>query len=345
MKISAGQIAGFLARPPETLRAALIYGPDRGLARERAERLAAATVSDPSDPFMTENLQGEDIRRDPARLAEAAAALALGGGKRLVRLREADDGAAPAFREFLKNPPETALVIITAGDLPARSALRKQFETAGPEAAALPCYADDSGSLRQLARQVLADGGVTAPDPVLLWLESRLGADRGASRMELEKLALYAGAGSTLTLEDALACVGDAAAIGLEDAVMAMAEGDAAALDLALERLWADGASPVAPLRAAAGHVMRLQQAVAAREAGQSVDQAVQGLRPPVFWKTVPRFRAQLGFWDRALGAAALAALLGAESAVKRSGAPAVPLTGWALHRVAALARQRRKQQ
>ncbi len=343
MKLSAGQIPGFLARPPETVRAVLVYGPDGGLVRERAERLAAAVVSDPSDPFLTENLQADEVRRSPARLAEAAAALALGGGRRLVRLRDADDSIAAAFGDFLKDPPGTAMVVVTAGDLPARSPLRKQFEAAGNSAAALPCYSDDSGSLRQLISQVLAEGGVTAPDPVVLWLETHLGADRGASRMELEKLRLYAGPGATLTLEDALACTGDAAAIGLEDAVMAAAEGNAAALDLALERLWADGVSPVAPLRAAANHVMRLQQALAARGRGQSADQAVQGLRPPVFWKAVPRFKTQLGFWDRELGAAALATLLEAETAVKRSGTPAVSLAGWALHRVAALARQRQQ--
>ena len=44
-------IERFLARPEVGIRAALIYGRDMGVVRDRAIALAAKVVKDPDDPF------------------------------------------------------------------------------------------------------------------------------------------------------------------------------------------------------------------------------------------------------------------------------------------------------
>ncbi len=45
------EIDAFLARPDPGRPIILLYGPDSGLVRERAEALLASAVDDPSDPF------------------------------------------------------------------------------------------------------------------------------------------------------------------------------------------------------------------------------------------------------------------------------------------------------
>ena len=50
MKLSAGQIDGFLHRPDPQIRAVLLFGPDAGLVRERADTLARAICPDLHDP-------------------------------------------------------------------------------------------------------------------------------------------------------------------------------------------------------------------------------------------------------------------------------------------------------
>ena len=50
MKLSARDIQGFLERPFRT-QAVLIYGPDRGLIRQRMDVIASQVVADVNDPF------------------------------------------------------------------------------------------------------------------------------------------------------------------------------------------------------------------------------------------------------------------------------------------------------
>src|SRR5207244_10734701 len=131
--------------------AVLLSGPDAGLARERADTVARAICPDLRDPFRVADLTAGVLASDPARLADEAAQIGLLGGRRVVRVREAGDGLAPLFARFLADTVADALVIAEAGDLPARSALRRAFDDA-PRAAAIGCYPDGPRDLAQVIR-------------------------------------------------------------------------------------------------------------------------------------------------------------------------------------------------
>ena len=89
MKISAGASDRFVAKPDPAVVAVLLYGPDRGLVQERAERLAKTVVETLDDPFRVVDLNASVLVSDPARLADEAAAQSLMGGRRVVRVRAA----------------------------------------------------------------------------------------------------------------------------------------------------------------------------------------------------------------------------------------------------------------
>ncbi len=58
----------------------LVYGPDAGLVRERAETIIRASVDDPRDPFALAHLEGDVLASEPSRLAEEAHTVPLFGG-------------------------------------------------------------------------------------------------------------------------------------------------------------------------------------------------------------------------------------------------------------------------
>ena len=68
MKISARQADGFVKQPDPKVRAVLVFGPDSGLVRERAETLAHGVVDDLSDPFRVAELDSSAVAKDPALL-------------------------------------------------------------------------------------------------------------------------------------------------------------------------------------------------------------------------------------------------------------------------------------
>jgi len=343
MKVQPRDAEGFCAKPPADVIAVLLYGPDGGLVRERAARLRASVVPDPGDPFRLAELTADGLKSDPAQLRDEAQAMVFGGGRRAISLRDAGDGLAKLFQDFLQKPcGDDALVIVEAGDLGPRG-LRKVFEGA-KQAAAIACYRDEGEALKILIRQHLAAESLQLAPEALDYLATRLGGDRRLTRQELDKLALYKGlgAGARIELEEAQAVIGDTAERTLDDLVLAVGGGDLPAALRDLGRAWAEGTAPIALLRAVSRHIQRLHLLSGAIAAGARPQDAVQALRPPVFWKHRSTVAEQAGAWSGARLGRALGRLLETEASCKKTGAPARLLTERLLVELTAKAPRRR---
>ena len=343
MKLPAGRVEGFLRRPDPEIRAVLFYGPDTGLARERADNLARSICPDLRDPFRVADLAASVLAGDPARLADEAAQIGLMGGRRVVRVREAGDALAPLFVRFLADAGGgDTLVIAEAGELSARSALRRAFDDA-PRAAAIGCYPDSARDLAQVVRDAFAAHRIGASRDALDFLVEHLGEDRLLTRAELEKLTLYAGDGGHIELDDARAVIADSAALSLDDALFAAAEGDAASLDRALARVFQEGESPVTIIRALLRHLQRLHLLAARIADGGSVEDAIRAARPPIFFKAQDSYRRQLQRWSMGRLARALERVAEAEFRMKLTGLPAETICREAMFALASEARAGRR--
>ncbi len=325
----------FAAQPPQTLRAALFFGPDLGLVHERADRLAATVCADLRDPFCIAELDDAALAADRARLSDEAQAISFTGGRRVVRVRGAGNGLAGVFAAFLADPKGDALVVVEAGDLAKGAKLRDVFEEA-KNAAAVQCYPDSREALCDLVRSALKFEGISISSEALDAAVSFLGPDRGMARRQIEKLALYALGSKRIEIQDVRAGMGDEAEARTEEVCDLAGEGELAKLDRALERLWAANVSPVAVLRVAMGHFQRL---ASARAPGGPGPEGAMKRYPQIHFSRAASFRAQVRRWNEPLVQEALDMLLDTEALCKTTAVPAEAVCARTLFNVAAMAR------
>ena len=316
MKLDARRLPAFL-RDPGPTRVVLLHGEDEGLVRQRADALTQAVIGARDDPFRVAWL----AREDHARLAEEASAIAMMGGRRVVRVRDAGDGLAAAAAELVKAAGDSLVVMEASGALPSRSKLRVLIE-AMPEGAAIACYPEEGRALSDRIASGLSTAGISLDPDALAYVVDRAGSDSAAVGGEIEKLILYAGEERRLGLDDVRACVGDAGAVAFDDAVFAATSGDAAAADRALERALAEGTAPVAVARGMLGHLAKLHLARARMAEGMSAEEAARGVRPPVFFKRVPEFTKALRHWDQPKLTLAMRETRRVELLCKQTGSP-----------------------
>jgi len=295
--IKSSEADAFAARPDAARPVVLLYGPDAGLVRERAERIIRSSVDDLNDPFALVRLEGDDLASTPSRLPEEAHTVPLFGGKRAIWIKAGGRNFAAAVEMVLATPPTDCRVVIEAGDLRKTSPLRTICEKS-KSAAAVGCYADGERDLARLIDEEMRGAKLSIASDARDTLVSLIGGDRQASRSEIRKLALYAHGKDRVELDDVLAVVADASALALDavvDAAFAGKTGEAEAqFAKALDAVTSTGTIVGAALR----HVAQLHKARLAVEAGDRVDQVLYGFVPPLHFSRRALVEAALSAWS-----------------------------------------------
>src|ERR1700757_542681 len=143
------EIDSFLARPDPGRPIILLYGPDAGLVRERADALLKSAVDDPNDPFSMVRLDGDELAAEPSRLVDEAMTVPLFGGRRAIRVRAGSRSFAAGGGALAESNVMDCRIVIEAGDLRPESPLRKACERA-KNAVAIACYPDGERDLARL---------------------------------------------------------------------------------------------------------------------------------------------------------------------------------------------------
>jgi len=321
-------IERFLGKPDPAIRAALIYGRDIGVVRDRGHQLAAKLVPNPDDPFDVALLTDQDLADDAGRLEGELAAQSLMGGRRLVRLRltaekpAADKLAAEALERHAKgelNPD--AFFLIEAGNLGRESALRKACEKANG-AAAIPCYEDEPGDVARMVRDLLAKDGVSLNADALQVFVQRLPKERGVARQEIERLALYLGPGSSVTATpaDLEPFLGVEPESSLFDAASDAFGGKLGEAQAGLRRAAQEGESGPAAVRAIGMHLAKLRRTLTLIKAGAGPQEAAKA--SGVFWKQEREFLRQVRTWTLDELDRIQPQVLDADRACKTTGSP-----------------------
>jgi len=337
--LKTSEIDRFVARPDAAV--VLVYGPDAGLVRERADAILRASVDDPADPFSLVRIDSEELAANPARLADEVNTVPLFGGRRAVLLKMTSrHNVLPSIEAALQNPPRDCRVVIEAGELRKNAPLRALCEK-DKLAAAIACYPDRAGDLARLIDDEMREAKLTLAADARAALLELLGGDRLASRSEIRKLALYAKGKDRIELADIVAVVSDASQLGLDNVVDAAFAGDTGEVEREFNKARADGPSPAAIVSASLRQVAQLHKMRLAIDRGDNAKTAMMRSGPPVHFSREEKVGAALRLWTPARLLRAMQQLADATLDARRQPALAETIAQRVLLSIAVSARRR----
>ncbi len=161
----------------------------------------------------------------------------------------------------------------------------------------IACYAIEPARLPQVVTARLRAMGVSIDQDAAAWCGQNLSGEEGPLGQALEVLFLYAGESKALSLADVSAALTDGGDTSMGDAIDAALTGDPAATDKALALAYEEGVSPVGLIRVLLGELLRLRVAAGAMADGASAQEAMAGMRPPVFFKRQATVQKMLRLW------------------------------------------------
>jgi DNA polymerase III subunit delta len=247
MKLSGSEANRYLGKPDPARAGLLIFGADpMRVALKRQEAIAALIGPEGEAEMRLTRIQAAELRKDGAMLSDAMRAAGFFPGPRVAFVEDATDGLTETIAAALAEwRPGDAQVIVTAGGLSGKSALKTLFEK-HLNAVAIGLY-DDPPS-REEIESALAKAGLKQIEPAAM---ADLGSlaralDPGDFRQMLEKIALYKFRDSTpLTPTEIAALAPATIEAEVDDLVNAVADQKVAAIGPLLRRLEGQGILPV----------------------------------------------------------------------------------------------------
>lgn len=340
MKLTGGAAATYFRKPDPTHTALLIFGADpMRVADKRQQAILALVGPQGEEEMRLTRMNAADLRKDPALLDDAIKAQGFFPGHRVAFVEDATDGMAKVIDAALSDwQPGDAQVVITAGQLTAKSALRKVVE-GHRNAVAIGLY-DEPPTIADI-EQAMAQANIPQPDSdvmdALMALAGTL--EPGDFRQTLEKVSLYKrGDDTPLSIADIMANAPQSAEVDVDDVLEIVATGQADKLGPLLRNLYAQGVAPVTLCIGAMRHFRRLH--VVASDPGGPAS-GVGRLRPPVFGPRRDKIVRQASHWGRDRLERALTALTDVDLQLRSANtAPPGALMERTLIRLAMMARR-----
>ncbi len=335
MKLAPRDVAAYVRRPDPQAAGCLIFGDDTMRVALRRQELLTTLLGDTAEQEMRlTRLAAGDLRSDPAALVDAVKAVGFFPGPRAVFVEGATDALAPTIAAALDDwQPGDAQIVVTAGRLTAKSALRKLFE--GHRTARAAAIYDDPPGRAEIETLLAAAGLRDLPRDAMGDLETLARSlPPGDFRQTVEKLGLYKhGDATPVSPADIGAVAPMTIEAELDDILHATAESEQGAIGPILARLAGQGVTPVSLCIAALRH-FRALHAAACHPNGPAA--GLQAQRPPVFGPRRDRMIRQAGRWGTPQLETALSLLVATDLALRSAqSAPQMALMERALIRLA----------
>jgi DNA polymerase III subunit delta len=263
----------YFAKPDPAKTGLLIFGADpMRVALKRAEVVAALIGPEGPAEMRLTRIAAAELRKDAALLMDAVKAIGFFPGPRVALVEDATDSLAPLIEGALKDwRAGDAQIIVTAGALTAKSALKVLFEK-HPAAWSAGLY-DDPPSREEIEALLKKAGLVAISPPAMADLNTLARAlDPGDFRQLLDKVALYKwGDATPLGAEEVAALAPATIETEVEDVVAAAADGRLADIGPLIQRLEGQGMAPVTICIRTLQH-FRILHAVASDRTGGAIN-------------------------------------------------------------------------
>jgi DNA polymerase III subunit delta len=216
---------GFIERLESEFKFYLVHGSDEGLVYERSRAIVRKILGADPGQLRLVRLDGDEIAREPALLANEAYAISMFGGSRVIWIDAQARDLFPALSPLFARPPADCTIVIKAGQLRKGTSLRDAFEQM-PGLASLECHPEGPNTLGPFIDAEARTAALKLAPDAKAALLALLGSDHKTTRAELSKLMLYARGRTRVEIEDVEAIASNGAFSTLDDLVDQTLRGD-----------------------------------------------------------------------------------------------------------------------
>lgn len=318
---------GWQARP-RAARSYLLSGNDEGYV-DFCQKVLLQRLVQMNDATLEMHTQ-EALLADPTPLQNQPDLFCANPGPKVVLIEESSDKASV----LLDHASVTCVLTATTGTALKRL---KDLHEKDPDRLFVTCYLNGGSEKKFFVDTLLKQHNVQVDTEAHAFLMQRAEEASVLLPSEVAKCALYSAGEGMLSLAAVSRCCGDPLTHDIQELITAVGLKNRPGILQQYHKSAQAGAEDIMILRMLSNHLARLLSVHEAGVQGTALDQALRGLKPPVFFKEVPAFKAQVPQWSIPMLLRALEALRIREQDIKQGSARAETAMGRFLLQLTAL--------
>tara|TARA_Y100000590_G_scaffold179509_1_gene204622 strand:- start:450 stop:1454 length:1005 start_codon:yes stop_codon:yes gene_type:complete len=241
------------------------------------------------------SLYQNDLIKNPGLLNEQIFNTSLFSKKKIIIINDLSEKLKNDIIEITKDFKKDIRIFLFAENLEKKSVIRSHFENE-KNLAIIPCYQDNEKTLSIYLRNKLKDyQGLT--QELINMLIKNSGGDRKVLSQEIEKIK-----GLFLTKEikqdKVIELVNNAHNIGFDQLRDSCLEADRKNLNKNLGNISLQGEKAYFYLSNLSNRIQKLLDLNKLLTKNNSIDLAMDSMKPKIFWKDKPTFKKQLEIWN-----------------------------------------------
>ncbi len=273
----------------------LFYGPNEGLVRDKVNYITQHYLG--TSLYELINFNAKELDNDPHTLDNILRTVSMFYPNKIVIIESIKEKYIKIIEKIILNPPQKVILIIKSENLSRSSKIRSFFENE-KSVFALACYEDDIKSLMKTIDSFDQENKIGFDRDIKSYLLQSLSNDRMISKQELEKIKLFCHKNSEkIELDDIKNLLQDSSSKNLNIMNQNVMNGNTAKSSRVIGQLLSEGTNPISLIRSLINYIMRIQITKIEMRKGDSFENAIKALRPPVFWKDKDIFQKHCMQW------------------------------------------------
>ena len=301
MKIKSDIFSEYIKNNIKQNKIIFLYGSNLGLIDLLYNKAITLLQIDTRDPFDVCSIDGNEFKENPFILEDNINTFSIFSENKFILLdlshTSSNLNLDNIILETVTKENDNYLLIIKAGNISSQNKLIKYFEKSS-NCVLTPCYEENVTKIKNNINSIFMRHKISFSNNFISHLSTAFNADSLTNKMELEKLENFLINNQNVTETALIKLIINNEDINLNKIINSCLNGETKKCLLYFEKIYEKSNSNIILIRMFRKHFKIIEKLLLSNQRGNSFLEAINDLKPPIFFKEKPFFLSQCKLWS-----------------------------------------------
>ena len=301
MKVHANQYLKFLNKNYKNHNIIFLYGTNNGLVNMLCRDTIKYLKIDENNPFLVSKIDGNELKENPTVLSDNLATISMFGEKKFIILNLLYTTITQTIEKLISNnvshKDNDFFLIIKAGNLSSNNNLIKFLQTSS-NCILVPCYDEELDKIKTKIDELFNKYNLVFSNDFMSNFYNKLSANSLINESELEKLENLIFENKNISEPLLLSFMTNNEEINNNKIIDLCLSGKPREALLYFNNIYDNSVSNIGIIRQFGNQLKLIENLILLNKKGLSLREAINKIKPPIFFKNIPTVTNQCKLWS-----------------------------------------------